>query len=79
VSKTLKVALQLTGELERAITELASASGMSVADIAEDALKHYVDWRAEQLHDLQAATAAADQGDFASGDEVKALFTRYGA
>jgi predicted transcriptional regulator len=79
VSKTLKIALQLTDELERAITELASASGVSVAHLTEDALKHYVDWRAEQLHDLQAATTAADQGDFASADEVKALFTRYGA
>lgn len=60
-------------------TQLSRISGQSVNAIAEEALRAYVGWRVPQLLDLEQAIRAADQGDFASDDEVSQLFRRYGA
>jgi predicted transcriptional regulator len=42
-------------------------------------IEHDVAWRVPQLLDLQKAIAAADDGDFASQEEVDEWFARHGA
>lgn len=79
MKKIVNIAVPLSDELEQALTELSTSSGQAIPHITEDALRHYVSWRAAQLHDLQAAVAAADSGEFANEAEVKALFARHGA
>jgi predicted transcriptional regulator len=79
MSKTLKITVQLSEDLDKSIADLSATSGAPIEAITEDALKHYVDWRAAQLSDLKEAIAAADRGEFATDDEVKALFARHGA
>jgi len=79
MAKKLNIEVQLTPELERAVDKLATLSGQAIALITEDALKHYVAWRTPQLADLEEAIAAADRGEFASDDEVNAVFNRYDA
>jgi len=74
---TLNIDLQLTPELESTLNKLATIPGLSLASIVEDALKHYVAWRSAQLADLEEAIAAADRGEFASDEEVNAVFSRY--
>jgi predicted transcriptional regulator len=59
----------LTDELEQSLTDLTTTSGQSISLIVQDALAHYVDWRAEQLLDLQEAIAAADRGKFATEED----------
>lgn len=66
-------------DLKNAVTQLSEISGQSISSITEDALRGYLAWRAPQLLDLKDAIAAADRGEFASDDEVTALFARYGA
>jgi len=79
MAKKLNIEVLLTPELESAVDKLAASSGQSIALITEDALKHYVAWRAPQLADLEEAIAAADREEFASDDEVNAVFNRYDA
>src|SRR5664280_2752098 len=43
---------------------------------AMEALREYLDWRTPQIADLRKAIAAADDGDFASDEEVAAVFDR---
>jgi predicted transcriptional regulator len=79
MANSLCIEVQVTPELKQAVDEIAALSGQALPEIAQDALAHYVSWRSAQLTDLQEAIAAADRGEFASEDEVQALFARYGA
>jgi predicted transcriptional regulator len=53
--------------------------GQSKAQIAANAIEDYLDWRIPQLADLKKAIAAADRGEFASDEEVEAVFKKFGA
>jgi predicted transcriptional regulator len=79
MADSLSIEVPVTPELKKAVDEIAALSGQPLPEIAQDALQHYVIWRAAQLADLQQAIAAADRDDFATDDEVKAVFTRHGA
>lgn len=79
MSKPLKITVELNDDLKQSVVNLSATSGRSLEAITQDALQHYVHWRAEQQSDLAEAIAAADRGEFASADEVNALFTRHGA
>lgn len=41
------------------------------------ALGSHREWRLQQIEDLKAAVLAADQGDFATDDEVSAVLARH--
>lgn len=75
----LNIPVELSVELNRAVEQLSTRSGQPVGQITEDALAYYVSWRTAQLDDLQQAIDAAGRGEFATDEEVSALFTRYGA
>ncbi|MYN42622.1 CopG family transcriptional regulator [Duganella sp. FT109W] len=75
----LSIEIPVTPELKEAVEQISALSGQPPTEIAQQALRHYVGWRGAQLADLQKGIAAADQGEFASEDEVNAVFTRYGA
>lgn len=70
---------QLSDDLRGALAQLAALTGQSKSAITEEALREYLGWRIEQLLDLREAVAAADRGEFATDDEVKAFFKRHGA
>ena len=76
-SKDSQVSLRLPGELKARIETYAVMTGRSKSHVAMEALADYLDWRLPQVADLQQAVVAADRGEFASDDEVKAVFDRY--
>jgi RHH-type transcriptional regulator, rel operon repressor / antitoxin RelB len=53
--------------------------GQSKAQIAANAIEDYLDWRIPQIADLKEALASMDRGEFATEEEVEALFKKYGA
>lgn len=77
--KTATIDACVPDDLNNAVVQLSELSGQSISSITEDALRGYLAWRSPQLLDLGDATAAADRGEFASEEEVTALFARYGA
>ena len=76
-TKDSQVSLRLPGELKARIETYAVMTGRSKSHVAMEALADYLDWRLPQVADLQEAVAAADRGEFASDDEVKAVFDRF--
>ena len=77
VTKDSQVSMRLPGELKARIESYARLTGRSKSHVAMEALAEYLDWRLPQVADLKEAIAAADRGEFASDDEVQAIFQRY--
>ena len=76
-TKDSQVSMRLPGELKARIESYAQLTGRSKSHVAMEALAEYLDWRLPQVADLKEAIAAADRGEFASDDEVQAVFQRY--
>lgn len=61
------------------LDELATATARTKSFVTVEALTSYLDAQSWQVREVQAAIAEADAGDFASGDQVDAVFAKYGA
>lgn len=66
-------------ELISKLDAYAEMVGQSKAQIAANAIEDYLDWRIPQIADLKLAIAAADRGEFATDEEVEAVFKKFGA
>ena len=77
-TKDSQVSLRLPGELKDRIERYAQLTGRSKSYVAMEALAEYLDWRLPQMQELEQAISAADRGEFASEQEVAAVFKRYG-
>jgi len=74
--KDSQVSVRLTSDLKDKIEAYAGLTGRTKSYVAMEALSSYLEWRLPQIEDLKAAVAAADQGDFASDDEVSVALAR---
>lgn len=76
-SRTMNVRIPeaLYGQIE----ELARATARTKSYLAIEALEKYVQSESWQIQDIKAGIAEADAGDFASPEEVQAVFAKYGA
>jgi RHH-type transcriptional regulator, rel operon repressor / antitoxin RelB len=74
--KILNVRLpsQLHGQLE----QLVQATGRSKSFLTVEALKSYVSQEQWQIADIRAGLDEADREDFATPQEVSAVFAKYG-
>ena len=70
---------RFTPELVSKLDTYAEMVGQSKAQIAANAIEDYLDWRIPQIADLKLAIAAADRGEFATDEEVEAVFKKFGA
>ena len=61
------------------IEELAKATARTKSDLAIDALTHCVQCESWQIRDIHDGIQEADDGAFATDDQVKAVFAKYGA
>lgn len=71
--------VRVSPELKARLDSYAELVGQSKATIAANAISDYLDWRIPQVEDLKKAIAAADRREFASNEEVEAVFKKYGA
>lgn len=71
----------ITIPVSEAMTErldaLASKLDSSALRIAEQAIEDYVSREEWQLAEIEAGLAEADRGEFASPEEVAAVFAKY--
>lgn len=67
------------GGSEARLETYAQLVGRPQASVASEALADYLDWRIPQIEALKKAVSSADQGDFASQEEVEQFFKRYEA
>jgi predicted transcriptional regulator len=75
--KDSQMSIRLPDALKEEMATYAALTGRSTHHVAMEALREYLDWRTPQIEDLRKAIAAADDDDFASDEEVAAVFDRY--
>jgi RHH-type transcriptional regulator, rel operon repressor / antitoxin RelB len=61
------------------IEQLAQTTGQDQSQLAEQALRQYVAFEAEQLAKIHEGIADADAGRFVSREEVESIANRYRA
>ena len=71
------VTVTLSEEDKDFLERLARRRQRSNADLAAEALRAYLRFEAEQISRIQEGIAAADQGEFATEQEIEEFFTRY--
>ena len=76
-AKTINV--RLPEALYNQIEELAKATARTKSFLTIDALTNYVQRESWQIRDIHEGVAEADAGEFATEDQVKAVFEKYGA
>ena len=76
-AKTINV--RLPEALYKQIEALAKATARTKSYLTIDALTHYVQRESWQIHDIHEGVQEADAGEFATDDQVKAVFAKYGA
>ena len=76
------MAVRMTVELDdataSALGDLARETAQSPESLVEAALRDYVELRAWQIGKIAAGLAAAERGEFASDDAVRATFGKHG-
>jgi RHH-type rel operon transcriptional repressor/antitoxin RelB len=76
-AKTINV--RLPEALYNQIEELAKATARTKSFLTIDALTSYVERESWQIRDIHEGIKEADAGQFATDDQIKAVFARYGA
>ncbi len=76
-ARTINV--RLPEALHKQIEELAKATARTKSFLAIDALTNYVQSESWQIRYIQEGIQEADAGEFASDQQVKAVFAKYGA
>ena len=77
VARTLNV--RLPEDLYNQIEALASATARTKSYLTIDALNDYVQRESWQIRDIHEGIREADAGEFATEDQVKAVFAKHGA
>lgn len=70
--------VRLPAELHGQLEQLVQATGRTKSFLTVEALKRYVDQEQWQIADIQAGLQEAERGEFATSDEVGAVFAKYG-
>jgi RHH-type rel operon transcriptional repressor/antitoxin RelB len=76
-ARTINV--RLPEALYNQIEELAKATARSKSFLTLDALTNYVQTESWQIRDIHEGIKEADSGEFATEQQVKAVFSKYGA
>lgn len=71
------VTLELSDQDGERLARLAADTGRSASTIAAEALHAYLDVQAWQAEEIRKGLAEADAGDFASPEDVEAMFRKY--
>ena len=70
--------IRLDSTLKARLDRLADATQRSRSFLAAEAVREFVELNEWQLEEISAAVREADDGDFASDEETRALFSRWG-
>ena len=69
--------VRLPTDLHSQLERLVQATGRTKSFLTVEALKGYVEQESWQLADIQAGLAEADASEYATDDEVEAVFKKY--
>lgn len=75
LDKTLNV--RLPASLYAGLAKLTEVTGRTKSFLAVEALESYISQQSWQIAEVRAGIAEADRGEFATDEEMKALFSKY--
>jgi predicted transcriptional regulator len=70
--------IRLEPDLKDRLDQLAEATHRSKSFLAAEAIREFIELHEWQIQEIKAAIKEADAGDFASDEEVKAVFAKWG-
>lgn len=70
------LSVRLPADLHGQLEQLVQATGRSKRSLTIEALRSYVSQEQWQISDIQAGLQEADRGEFATADEVSAVFAK---
>ncbi|MFS2157877.1 CopG family ribbon-helix-helix protein [Pseudomonas sp. Pseusp122] len=70
------ISLDLPEDLSNSLTDLAKSNGLSVSYLAEDVLRDYIEHEKTLTAQIEQAVKEADEGKFASNEQVAAMRAR---
>ncbi len=78
MSQSTTMTIRLEAELKRRLDKLASVTHRSKSFLASEAVREFIELNEWQIEEIQAAIKEADAGDFASDQDVEAVFSKWG-
>lgn len=70
--------IRLEPELKARLDKLSAATRRSKSFLAGEAVREFIELNEWQIEEVKAAVKEADAGDFASDQEVRAVFNKWG-
>jgi RHH-type transcriptional regulator, rel operon repressor / antitoxin RelB len=72
------LSVRLAEKDEQALAQMAETTGTTKSKLVAQAIHNYVEMNAAYKKLISERIAAADRGEFASDEQVRATFARYG-
>ncbi len=72
------LSVRINIEDEQALQQLAQVTGASKSKLVAEAIHHYVEINDWQTKLIRERLEIADRGEYASRDQVKAMFAKWG-
>lgn len=69
--------IRVDGEIRQRLEKLAKATARTKSFLAAEAIRFYLDVNEWQIKEIEAGLHEADTGDFASEEEVEAIFSKW--
>lgn len=79
MSQSTTMTIRLEPELKSRLDKLASVTHRSKSFLAAEAVREFIEINEWQIQELKAAIKEADAGDFASDQDIDAVFSKWGA
>jgi predicted transcriptional regulator len=76
---TTTFAIRMPASMKTELADLARSTGRNRNALAVEALSRFIDVERWQIADIKAGLDEADAGDFATADEMDAVFDEYAA
>lgn len=76
---TTTMTIRLETELKARLDQLSEATNRSKSFLATEAIREFIELNEWQIREIQTAIKEADQGDFASDQDVTNLLNKWGA
>ena len=78
MSQSTTMTIRLDTELKARLDKLAEATQRSKSFLASEAVREFIEMNEWQIGEIKAAIKEADAGEFASEQDVQAVFNKWG-
>ena len=78
MSQSTTMTIRLDPELKSRLDKLSAATHRSKSFLAAEAVRQFIEINEWQIEEVENAIREADAGDFASNQEIRTVFNKWG-